>query len=290
MRTVYVNGKYVPENEGVVSVFDRGFTMSDSVYEVTGIIGGRMLDFDAHMARLQRSMAELGMPKGPGPDELRTIHCKMIELNELDEGLVYLQITRGVQDRNFEFPATDNPLTVVLFTQARPVLESPLAERGIKVIALPDLRWRRSDIKTTQLLYACMAKNEAKKRGCEDAWLTRDGLVTEGSANNAFIVSKDGQVITRDLSTALLPGVTRKRIVELAGQNGYRLEQRGFSLAEAKTAVEAFITSATQFVMPVVEIDGTRIGDGRPGKFALALRKLYIEDALARAGVTGALA
>jgi D-alanine transaminase len=290
MRTVYVNGKYVPENEGVVSVFDRGFTMSDSVYEVTGIIGGRMLDFDAHMARLQRSMAELGMPKGPGPDELRAIHRKMIELNELDEGLVYLQITRGVQDRNFEFPATDNPLTVVLFTQARPVLESPLAERGIKVIALPDLRWRRSDIKTTQLLYACMAKNEAKKRGCEDAWLTRDGLVTEGSANNAFIVSKDGQVITRDLSTELLPGVTRKRIVELAGENGYRLEQRGFSLAEAKTAVEAFITSATQFVMPVVEIDGARIADGRPGKFALALRKLYIDDALARAGVTGALA
>ena len=290
MRIVHVNGNYVPENEGVVSVFDRGFTMSDSVYEVTGVIGGRMLDFDAHMARLQRSMAELGMPKGPGPDELRTIHRKMIELNKLDEGLVYLQITRGVQDRNFEFPAADNPLTVVLFTQARPVLESPLAERGIKVIALPDLRWRRSDIKTTQLLYACMAKNEAKKCGCEDAWLTRDGLVTEGSANNAFIVSKEGQVITRDLSTELLPGITRKRIVELAGQNGYRLEQRGFSLAEAKTAIEAFITSATQFVMPVVEIDGTRIGDGKPGKFALALRKLYIEDALARAGVTGARA
>src|ERR1700733_9147795 len=131
MRIVHVNGNYVPENEGVVSVFDRGFTMSDSVYEVTGAIGGRMLDFEAHMARLQRSMSELAMPKGPSPDDLRAIHRRMIELNKLDEGLVYLQITRGVQDRNFELPASDNPLTVVLFTQAKPVLESPLAERGI---------------------------------------------------------------------------------------------------------------------------------------------------------------
>jgi D-alanine transaminase len=209
----------------------------------------------------------------------------MIELNKLEEGLVYLQITRGVQDRNFELPPLTNPLTIVLFTQARPVLESPLAERGIKVISLPDLRWHRSDIKTAQLLYACFAKDEAKKHGCDDAWLVRDGLVTEGSANNAFIVTKDGLVITRDLSTELLPGVTRKRIVELAGSHGYRLEQRGFSIDEAKTAIEAFITSATQFVMPVIEIDGARIGEGRPGKFAVALRKLYIEDALKRAGV-----
>jgi D-alanine transaminase len=209
----------------------------------------------------------------------------MIELNKLEEGLVYLQITRGVQDRNFELPPADTPLTVVLFTQARSVLESPLAERGIKVISLPDLRWHRSDIKTTQLLYACLAKDEAKRRGCDDAWLVRDGLVTEGSANNAFIATKDGRVVTRDLSTELLPGVTRKRIVELAEGHGYRLEQRAFSIAEAKAAVEAFITSATQFVMPVVEIDGTRIGDGRPGKFAVALRRLYIKDALERAGV-----
>ena len=287
MRTVYVNGKYVPEFEGVVSIFDRGFTMSDSVYEVTGVVAGRMLDFDAHMARLQRSMRELGMPPAPGAEELRKIHLTMIERNSLEEGLVYLQITRGVQDRNFELPAADTPLTIVLFTQARPVVKSPLAERGIKVISLPDLRWHRSDIKTTQLLYACLAKDAAKKRGCEDAWLVRDGLVTEGSANNAFIVTKDGLVITRDLSTELLPGVTRKRIVELAASHGYRLEQRGFSIAEAKSAVEAFITSATQFVMPVVEIDGERISDGKPGKFALALRKLYIEDTLARAGVTG---
>ncbi len=283
MRTVYVNGKYLPENEGAVSIFDRGFTMSDSVYEVTGVIGRKMLDFDAHMARLQRSMNELGMPKGPGADDLRAIHRRMIELNGLEEGLVYLQITRGVQDRNFELPGADTPLTVVLFTQARPVLESPLAARGIKVIGLPDLRWHRSDIKTTQLLYACLAKDAAKKRGCEDAWLIRDGLVTEGSANNAFIVTADGRVVTRDLSAELLPGVTRRRIVELSAGHGYRLEQRAFSIEEAKRASEAFITSATQFVMPVVEIDGTRIGEGRPGRFAVALRKIYIEDALARA-------
>jgi D-alanine transaminase len=286
MRTVYVNGRYVPESEGVVSVFDRGFTMSDSVYEVTGIVAGKMLDFDAHMARLQRSMGELGMPKGPSHDELKAIHLKMVELNKLTEGLVYLQITRGLQDRNFELPSGDNPLTVVLFTQARPVMESPLAAHGIKVISLPDLRWHRSDIKTTQLLYACLAKDAAKKKGCEDAWLVRDGLVTEGSANNAFIVTRDGLVVTRDLSTELLPGITRKRIVELSAAHGYRLEQRGFSIAEAKGAIEAFITSATQFVMPVVEIDGARIGEGKPGKFSVALRKLYIDDALARAGVT----
>ena len=285
MRTVYVNGKFLPEAEGVVSIFDRGFTMSDSVYEVTGVVAGKMLDFDAHMARLQRSMGELGMPKGPGAGALRAIHQKMIELNKLDEGLVYLQITRGVQDRNFELPAADTPLTVVLFTQARPVLESPQAERGIKVISLPDLRWHRSDIKTTQLLYACLAKDAAKKKGCDDAWLVRDGLVTEGSANNAFIVTRDGLVITRDLSTELLPGVTRKRIVELAAGHGYRLEQRAFAIAEAKAAVEAFITSATQFVMPVVEIDGAAIGAGKPGKFSVALRKLYIDDTLARAGI-----
>ena len=285
MRTVYVNGKFLPEAEGVVSIFDRGFTMSDSVYEVTGVVAGKMLDFDAHMARLQRSMGELGMPNGPGADALRAIHLKMIELNKLDEGLVYLQITRGVQDRNFELPTADNALTVVLFTQARPVVESAQAERGIKVISLPDLRWHRSDIKTTQLLYACLAKDAAKKRGCDDAWLVRDGLVTEGSANNAFIVTQAGLVITRDLSTELLPGVTRKRIVELAAGHGYRLEQRAFAIAEAKAAVEAFITSATQFVMPVVEIDGAAIGEGKPGKFSVALRKLYIEDTLARAGI-----
>ncbi len=285
MRTVYVNGKFLSEGGGVVSIFDRGFTMSDSVYEVTSVVAGKMLDFDPHMARLQRSMGELGMPKGPGADALKAIHLKMIELNKLDEGLVYLQITRGVQDRNFELPAADNALTVVLFTQARPVVESAQAERGIKVISLPDLRWHRSDIKTTQLLYACLAKDAAKKRGCDDAWLVRDGLVTEGSANNAFIVTRDGLVITRDLSTELLPGITRKRIVELEASHGYRLEQRAFTIAEAKAAVEAFITSATQFVMPVVEIDGAAIGEGKPGKFSVALRKLYIEDTLSRAGI-----
>ncbi|MFJ4142753.1 D-amino-acid transaminase [Pseudomonas sp. NPDC089734] len=281
MRTVYLNGEYVAEDQAKVSVFDRGFMFADAIYEVTAVLRGKLVDFDLHVQRLRRSLGEMGMALPFTDEQLLGIHRRLIDLNALDEGLVYLQITRGAEDRNFLYPATGVPQTVVLYTQAKVVLDSPLARRGMNIVGLPDLRWGRSDIKTTQLLYACMAKEQARQQGADDAWLIKDGLVTEGTSNNAFIITADGVVVTRGLSSALLPGVTRGALIALLDEHGLRLEERAFSLEEARAASEAFITSSTSFIYPVVRIDGQAIGDGTPGAMTLRLRQLYIEHALA---------
>ena len=277
-RIVYVNGAYVPEAEARISVFDRGFLFADAVYEVTTVLGGKLVDFRAHMARLDRSLSELGLPAPASHDELLAIHRELATRNGVDEGLIYMQVTRGAADRDFLFPPQDTPPSLVLFTQTMSLRDKPAARNGIRVASVPDLRWGRRDIKTVQLLYPSMAKTQAVRQGADDAWLVEDGIVTEGTSNNAHIVTADGTLVTRDLSHSILHGITRAAVLRLAADSGLRIEERSFTLEEAKAAKEAFITSASAFVLPVVSIDGAAIGDGRPGPVAGRLREIYIEE------------
>jgi len=285
-RTVYVNGEYLPEDQARVSVFDRGFLMADGVYEVTSVLGGKLIDFAGHTARLKRSLSELDMPSPASDDELLAIHRELVRLNGITDGLIYLQVTRGNPgDRSFEFPdpAQTRP-TLVLFTQSKPGLaENPQALTGLRVISIPDIRWRRRDIKTVQLLYPSMGKMMAKAAGADDAWLVEDGLVTEGTSNNAYIV-KGGKIITRALSNDILHGITRAAVLRFAREAQMEVEERSFTLDEAKAADEAFITSASAFVLPVVAIDGTDVGTGKPGRAATRLREIYLEESR-KAGV-----
>ena len=278
-RTVYVNGEYLPENEATVSIFDRGFLMADGVYEVTTVLDGKLIDFDGHAVRLQRSLDELEMQAACSKDELLEIHRQLVERNGIVEGLVYLQVTRGSDgDRDFVFPSADTKPTIVLFTQNKPGLaDNPAANKGAKIISIEDIRWGRRDIKTVQLLYPSMGKMMAKKAGCDDAWLVEDGYVTEGTSNNAYFV-KNGKIVTRPLSTDILHGITRKAVLRMAAEAQMEIEERLFTIDEAKEADEAFVTSASAFVMPVVEIDGVALGDGTPGPIAKRLREIYLDE------------
>ncbi len=275
-RIVHVNGEYLPEAEARVSVFDRGFLFADGVYEVTSVIDGKLVDFDGHAARLERSLGELEMDSPVTRAELLDIHRELVRRNDLTEGMIYLQITRGAADRDFAFPKDATP-TIVLFTQAVPLIDRPSAQTGIKVISIPDLRWGRRDIKTVQLLYPSMGKMAAKKAGADDAWMVEEDHVTEGTSNNAWIVS-GGRIITRHLGNEILHGITRAAVLRMAREAQMTVEERAFTLAEAKAADEAFVTSASTFVTPVVEIDGAPVGEGTPGPVARRLREIYIED------------
>ncbi|MCC5991644.1 MAG: D-amino-acid transaminase [Rhodobacteraceae bacterium] len=279
-RIVHVNGAYLPEDQARVSIFDRGFLMADGVYEVTTVIDGKLIDFDGHLARLQRSLDELGIANPMKRDQWLEVHRQLVAQNGLDQGMVYLQVTRGAPgDRDFVFPdpETTTP-TVVLFTQSNPALvDSPKAKKGIKVITIDDIRWGRRDIKTVQLLYPSMGKMMAIRQGADDAWMVQDGDVTEGSSNNAYII-KDGRIITRALSSDILHGITRAAVLRFAREAQMPVEERSFTVDEAKSADEAFVTSASTFVMPVVEIDGAKLGAGIPGPLATRLREIYIEE------------
>jgi len=279
MRTVYVNGNYLPENEASISIFDRGFLMADGVYEVTSVLDGKLIDFDGHAVRLERSLGELDMRAPVSKDELLAIHRELVKINGIEEGLVYLQITRGSDgDRDFIFPSPDTNPTIVLFTQNKPGLaDNPAARKGAKIISIEDIRWGRRDIKTVQLLYPSMGKMMAKKAGADDAWLVENGFVTEGTSNNAYIV-KGNKIITRGLSNGILHGITRAAVLRLAREAQMEVEERNFTIDEAKTADEAFTTSASAFVMPVVEIDGVALSKGTPGRIATRLREIYIDE------------
>ncbi|MBQ4826224.1 MULTISPECIES: D-amino-acid transaminase [unclassified Leisingera] len=283
-RTVFVNGEYLPEGEAKVSIFDRGFLFADAVYEVTSVLDGKLIDFDGHAVRLDRSLKELDMASPCTKDELLEIHRKLVELNGIEEGLVYLQVSRGSDgDRDFVFPSADTPPSLVLFTQNKPGLaDSPAAQKGAKIISIEDIRWGRRDIKTVQLLYPSMGKMMAKKAGCDDAWLIEDGYVTEGTSNNAYYV-KNGKIVTRPLSNDILHGITRAAVLRLAQEAQMEIEERLFTIDEAKEADEAFTTSASAFVMPVVEIDGAALGDGTPGPIAKRLREIYLEESRKKA-------
>jgi len=279
-RTVYVNGDYLPEAEAKVSIFDRGFLMADGVYEVTSVLDGKLIDFEGHAVRLKRSLDELDMAVPITKDALLQVHRELVRLNGIDEGMVYLQITRGApDDRDFVFPdpETTSP-TIVLFTQNKPGLaDNPAAKKGMKVISIDDIRWGRRDIKTVQLLYPSMGKMMAKKAGADDAWMVQDGFVTEGTSNNAYIV-KDNKIITREKSNDILHGITRAAVLRFAQEAQMDVEERNFTIEEARAADEAFITSASTFVMPVVEIDGVPLGGGVPGQVAPRLREIYLEE------------
>jgi D-alanine transaminase len=278
-RTVYVNGTYLPEDQATVSIFDRGFLMADGVYEVTSVLDGKLVDFDGHTRRLHRSLDELDMQAPCSDADLLEMHRELVRLNGIDQGMIYLQVTRGNPgDRSFLFPDGSVKPTIVAFTQDIPTLaDAPAAKTGFKVISVPDIRWGRRDIKTVQLLYPSMAKMMAKKAGVDDSWMVEDGHVTEGTSNNAYII-KGNRIITRQLSNDILHGITRTAVLRFAAEAQFEVEERPFTVDEAKQADEAFATAATIFVMPVVEIDGKQIGSGKPGPVATRLRELYIDE------------
>ncbi len=278
-RQVYVNGAFVGEAEAKVSVFDRGFLMADGVYEVTSVLGGKLLDFQGHCVRLSRSLAELDITNPHSDAEWLALFHQAVALNAVVDGMVYLQVTRGNPgDRDFAYPNPPVPPTVVIFTQSKLGLaENPAALAGWKVISAPDIRWGRRDIKTVQLLYPSMAKMAAKAAHVDDAWLVEDGMVTEGTSNNAYIV-KGNRIITRQLSHDILHGITRAAVLRFAREAQMEIEERPFTIAEAQSADEAFITSANAFVTPVIEVDGAPVGHGKAGPLALRLREIYLEE------------
>lgn len=281
-RIVYVNGNYVPENEATVSVFDRGFVMADAIYEVTAVMDAKMIEFDGHMVRMQRSLDELGIAYKVDYDEMLAIHREMITCNNLVSGGIYIQITRGNPgDRDFLFEDGDaiSP-TIVLFTQEKPdPRNNSNMESGWHVMTMDDLRWHRRDIKTVQLLWPSLAKTAAIRSGFDDTWMVENGTITEGTSNNAYII-KDGVIITRQLSHDILHGITRASLLRYAKDRQMTIEERPFTVDEVKAADEAFVTSASTYVTPIISIDGVNIGDGAPGKHALELRQVYIEESL----------
>ena len=279
LRTVYLNGDYLPETEAKVSIFDRGFVMADGVYEVTSVLNGKLIDFAGHCARLARSLAELEMAAPCSDADLLAAHRELVRLNDITDGMVYLQVTRGNPgDRDFAYPGPETTPTLVMFTQNKPGLaDNPAAKTGWKVISVPDIRWGRRDIKTTQLLYPSMAKMMAKKAQVDDAWLVEDGMVTEGTSNNAYII-KGNRIITRQLSADILHGITRAAVLRFAAEAQMEVVERPFTVAEAQAADEAFVTSASAFVMPVVQIDGVALGQGKPGPVVARLREIYLDE------------
>jgi len=282
-RTVFVNGEFLPEEDAKVSIFDRGFLMADAVYEVTTVLEGKLIAFEGHMLRLERSLNELGMDKPEWMNGLLDIHKKLVEENSLENGMIYLQVSRGVADRDFAYPAKGTPTSLVLFTQAKNPLDNPMYDTGARVITVPDQRWGRRDIKTTQLLYPSMAKMMAKAEGVDDAWMEEDGFINEGTSNNTWIVTKDGKLVTRHLSNSILHGITRKAVIRCAELLQMEVEERPYTKEEAADASEAFFTSASAFVCPVVEINGNTIGGGKPGHVVSKLREIYLEESMKEA-------
>ncbi len=278
-RIAYVNGEYVPESHAKISVFDRGFLFADGVYEVTPVVKGKLVDFGPHMERLDRSLHELHMAWPCSKVEMKDIHEEIIAKNHLNEGIIYMQVTRGVADRMFNFPK-DIRSSLVVFPQVMTLVDSPNARAGVKVITTADLRWLRRDIKSIMLLAPVLGKQEAYEKGAHEAWMVEDGHVTEGTSSNAYIVVNN-TVITRPLSNRILAGCTRRALLRLSQEHGVKIEERAFTPEEAYAADEAFLTSASQFVMPIVEIDGKRIGGGQPGPVSRKLRQLFLEEAQA---------
>jgi D-alanine transaminase len=278
-RIAYVNGNFVPLDEAKVSILDRGFLFADGIYEVTAVLDGKLVDTPRHMARLERSAREIGMQLAETPERIAAIERELIERNGLTEGVVYLQATRGAEDRDF-LPAPDLAPTLVMFTQAKALVDSAAARTGIAVATVPDIRWGRRDIKSVMLLAQVLAKQEAVRKGAGDAWLvTDDGMVTEGASSTAWIVTQDGTLVTRDKSHVTLPGCTGDAIADLVGEMGVTIDFRPFSVDEALAAKEAFNSAAGSLILPIVAIDGRPVGDGKPGPVTTRLRALYIEHA-----------
>ena len=281
-RIVYVNGNFLPEAEATISIFDRGFVFGDGVYEVVPVIRGRLADRDYFLQRLSRSLDELGIAWPCSKQNYRQALEQLVARNALEEGIVYTQVTRGTADRQFTFPP-DTPATMTAFTQVMPLLDNPAAANGVSVVTTGEIRWLRRDIKSLNLLAQVLAKQHAADKDAGEAWMIEDGFVTEGASSSAYIV-KDSTVITRPLSNRILPGIRRRRLLELAEAAGIACEERRFNLEEALAADEAFISSATTILHPVVSIDGKPVGNGKPGPLSHRLRQLYIDHMLEEVG------
>jgi len=280
-RIVFVNGKFVKEQEAVISIFDRGFIFGDGIYEVVPVIRGKIIDRDYFLERLERSLFELAIPWPCSEQEYIQMMNALIEKNELKEGIVYSQVTRGPAERDFPFPASVQP-GIVAFTSQMEILDNPDFETGIAVTTTPDLRWKRRDIKSINLLGQVLAKQDAITQNSKEAWMVENGQVTEGASSSAYMVKND-VLVTRSLSNAILPGIRRRTILELAERAKINVEERAFSVAEVKAADEALISSATTMVLGVVSIDGCLIGDGTPGPITRKLRGLYQDRILQEA-------
>jgi D-alanine transaminase len=278
-RIVFLNGSFMPIEEAKVPIMDRGFLFADGVYEGMGVLGGRLVDNDGHLARLERSLKEVRIPNPFSNAEWTRLEEELVQRNGMMEGFLYLQVTRGVAERDFLFPKEAAAPTVMMFTQAKSIVHSPLAETGMAVVSVPDLRWKRRDIKSLSLLAQVLAKQAASEAGAHEAWLVEDGFVTEGGSSSGFIITKAGAIIARPLSNAILPGITRQALLRLAQEEGLAIEERLFTLDEAYEAAEAFLTSASNFVMPIVSIDGRPVGTGKPGAMTRRLRTLYLQMA-----------
>jgi D-alanine transaminase len=280
-RIAYVNGRYLPLREAVVNVEDRGYQFSDGVYEVCEVRGGRLIDERRHMERLARSLGELKIAVPMTPKALSVVFHEVVRRNRIRWGIVYLQISRGVARRDHAFPAPGTaPSVVVTARNLDLAAAEKLAADGVAVITLPDNRWERVDIKSVSLLPNVLAKQAAREQGAREAWFVdKQGYVTEGSSSNAWIVTRDGKLVTRHVDHAILKGITRTVVLEMLESHGLKLEERGFSVGEAQEAREAFITSASQIVLPVVRIDGRPVGNGAPGLVATALRRDFHQHA-----------
>jgi len=279
----YVNGSFVPLSEAKVSILDRGFLFADGIYEVAAVLDGKLVDSASHLARLERSVGEIGLALPESVARIEELQKELIARNQLDNGMVYLQVTRGAdKSRDFPFPKGVTP-TLIMFVTVKDIVNAPSAKAGIGVITVPDIRWERRDIKSVALLAQVLAKQAAAAVGAGEAWMIEDGQVTEGGSSTAFILTQDDVIVTRPNSNAILPGCTRKAVVALAAERQLRVEERAFTVEQALEAKEAFITSASSFVQPVVTIDGKPVGDGKVGPMATRLREIYIEFARATA-------
>ncbi|WP_243374016.1 D-amino-acid transaminase [Microvirga solisilvae] len=277
-RIVFLNGSFLPIEEAKVPFMDRGFMFGDGIYEGVAILEGHLVDNDAHLERLERSLREVRIANPYTRAEWTALEEELARRNNLSEGFIYFQVTRGVAERDFMFPDNATP-TVAMFTQAKSIVNAPAAETGIAVITVPDLRWQRRDIKSINLLAQVLAKQAAKEAGAQEAWMVENGFVTEGGSSSAFIVTRQGRIVVRPLSNAILPGITRQSLLALSQAEGIPLEERLFTVEEAYDAAEAFLTSASNFVLPIVSIDGRTIGSGKPGPVTRKLRETYIRMA-----------
>lgn len=284
-RIAYVNGRYTPHAEAAVHIEDRGYQLADAVYEVWALFDGKLADAEGHFARLQRSLGELRIPEPMSRRALTMVLRETVRRNRVRDGMVYLQVSRGVAPRDHAFPSPDTPPAVVVTVKGvdRAAAEAKAA-KGVSVITTPENRWGRCDIKTVGLLPNALAKQAAREQGAAEAWFVDElGFVTEGASSNAWIVDADGVLRTRDTNANILRGVTRRTLFDVIAESGLKMEERPFTPEEARTAREAFITGAGALVLPVIAIDGKPIGDGAVGPVAKRLRSLYIERARATA-------
>ncbi|MDD2382675.1 MAG: D-amino-acid transaminase [Sulfurospirillaceae bacterium] len=278
---VFLNGDFCKEEDAKVSIFDRGYLFGDGIYEVVPVINGKVIDKEPFFERFDGSLSKIGLKAPFCKTEIMTILDTLIAKNDLVEGGIYMQVTRGVAPREFYFPE-NTPTTFMAFIFKKEIINNPLATKGVKVVSCADIRWKRRDIKSISLLGQVLAKEEVHQKGAYEGWMIEDGFITEGTSSSAYIV-KDGVIITRPLSNSILPGIRRKVLMSLTKEHNIKIEERLFTLEEALNADEAFMSSATVFVLPIIEIDGQKIGDGKAGKMATKLRAMYVEAALKEA-------